>query len=80
MFAKVSSARSVSFTVRSRSSSSRGSSKRLGEDLQRHPATEQVVLGLVDDRHAAAADLAEDAVVADFLESTRRGDVVCRGR
>ena len=33
-------------------------------DLQRHPALERLVLGLVDDPHAAAAQLAEQRVVA----------------
>ena len=32
-----------------------------GQDLQRHPAAERDLLGLVDDAHAAPADLAEDA-------------------
>ena len=34
------------------------------QDLQRHAAAERDLLGLVDDPHAAAADLAEDAEVA----------------
>ena len=34
------------------------------QDLQRHPAVERELLGLVDDAHAAPADLAEDAEIA----------------
>ena len=36
-----------------------------GQDLQGHPAAERDLLGLVDDPHAAAADLAEEAEVAE---------------
>ena len=36
-------------------------------DLERHPALERLVLGLVDDPHAARADDAEDLVVAQPL-------------
>ena len=35
-----------------------------GQDLERHPAAQADLLGLVDDPHPAPADLAEDAVVA----------------
>ena len=35
-----------------------------GQDLQRHPAAQADLLGLVDHPHAAPADLAEDPVVA----------------
>ena len=38
------------------------------EDLQRHAAAQRLLLGLVDHAHAAPADLAEDAVVAQPLE------------
>ena len=48
--------------------------RRIGEDLQGHAAAERLLLGLVDDAHAAAADLAEDAVVAQLLQ--RRGVAV----
>ena len=44
---------------------------RVGEDLQGHAPAERLLLGLVDHAHAAAADLAEDAVVAQPLQ--RRG-------
>ena len=37
---------------------------RIGEDLQRHPPAQRLLLGLVDHTHSAAADLAENAVVA----------------
>ena len=40
------------------------SERRAGQDLQGHAAAERLLLGLVDDAHAAPADLAEDAVVA----------------
>jgi hypothetical protein len=36
------------------------------QDLQRHAATEGDLLGLEDDPHAPAADLAQDAEVADL--------------
>ena len=39
----------------------------LPQDLQRHVPAQQHLLGLVHDAHAAAADLAEDPVVADLL-------------
>ena len=35
------------------------------EDLQGHPTAQRVLLGLVDDAHAAAAELADDAEVAE---------------
>ena len=38
-----------------------------GQDLQRDAAIERHLVGLVDDAHAAAADLADDLVVADLL-------------
>ena len=44
---------------------------RIGEDLQGHASAERLLLGLVDDAHAAAADLAEDAVVAQPLQPRR---------
>ena len=37
---------------------------RLGQNLEGNPPAERLLLGLVDDPHAAPADLAEDAVVA----------------
>ena len=40
-----------------------------GQDLQRHAAAERDLLGLVDDAHAAAADLAEDPEVAQLRRS-----------
>ena len=40
------------------------------QHLQRHVPAERDLLGLVDDAHAAAADLADDPVVAELL---RRG-------
>ena len=38
------------------------------QDLERDPAAQRDLLGLVDDAHAAPADLAEDPVVADLPE------------
>ncbi len=35
------------------------------DDLERHPAPRVLLLGLVDDAHAALAELAEDAVGAE---------------
>ncbi len=37
---------------------------RIGEDLERDAPAKRLLLGLVDHAHAAAADLAEDAVIA----------------
>ena len=46
-----------------------GSSSDAGrQHLQRHPPAQRLLLGLVDDAHAAPADLAEDAVVAQPLQ------------
>ena len=45
---------------------------RVGQDLQGDVPAQRQLLGLVDDAHAAAADLAEDAVVADPLRRARR--------
>ncbi len=39
-----------------------------GQDLQRDVAAERDLLGLVDDAHAAAADLADDPVIAQPLQ------------
>ena len=39
----------------------------LGEDLQGHAAAQALLHRLVDDAHAAPADLAEDAVIAQAL-------------
>ena len=46
------------------------------EHLQGHAAAQRLLLGLVDDPHAAPADLAEDAVVAQPLQPGPRGDAV----
>ena len=43
------------------------------QDLQRHPAAQRDLLGLVDHAHAAPADLAEDPVVADLPQGRIRG-------
>ena len=49
-----------------------GSSRAVpGQDLQGHVAAQRLLLGLVDDAHAAAADLAEDAEVAQLLQRRR---------
>ena len=37
------------------------------QDLERHPAAQRDLLGLVHHAHAAPADLAEDPVVADLV-------------
>jgi hypothetical protein len=39
----------------------------LGKELERHPAAEPRILGLVDDTHAPAAELLEHAIVGDGL-------------
>ena len=39
----------------------------LGQDLQRHVPAQRDLFGLVDDPHAAAADLPQDAVIAQSL-------------
>ena len=44
------------------------------QDLQRHAAAERDLLGLVDDPHAAPADLADDAEIAQHA----RADLRCR--
>ena len=44
-----------------------------GDDLQGHPAVERGLLGLVDHAHPAAADLAEDAVLAHHSIGSGRG-------
>ena len=46
------------------------------QNLQRHAAVERFLMRLVNDAHAAAADLADDAVVAD-LPCRRRLLVDC---
>ena len=43
------------------------------QDLQRHPAAQRDLLGLVHHAHAAPADLAEDPVVADSARRWIRG-------
>ena len=53
-------------------SSSFGSRSPCGaQDLQGHAAAQRLLLGLVDDAHAAPADLADDPVVPQLLQ--RRG-------
>ena len=42
------------------------------QDLQRHVPAERLLLRLVDDPHAAAADLPQDAEVAQPLQRARR--------
>ena len=55
------------------------------DHLQRHAAAERHPLGLVDDSHPTAADLAEDLVVAEPIETRespvliRRAKIRCRG-
>ncbi len=51
----------------SRSSACASRRQLLGQELQRDAAAELQILGLVDDAHAAAAELREDAVVRDRL-------------
>ena len=57
-----------------------GVSERLRrQDLERDVAAQRDLLGLVDDAHAAAADLAENAIVAQLLEvRDRDGPVAAR--
>ena len=43
------------------------------QDLERNAAAQRDLLGLVNDAHAAPADLAEDPVVADFAQGWIRG-------
>ena len=43
--------------------------------LQRHPAAQRLPLGLVDDAHSTAADLADDPVVAQPLEAGCAGSI-----
>ena len=50
------------------------------EHLQRHPPAERFLLGLVDHPHAAAADLAEDAVVAQPLQPDAHRRAVVGGQ
>ena len=47
-----------------------------GQDLQRHAAVQRPLLGLVHDPHAAPADLAEDAVIAEDPGREIRGAVI----
>jgi hypothetical protein len=44
-----------------------------GQDLQRHPAAQRLLDGLVDHAHAPVADLAEDPVFAELLQPGRAG-------
>ena len=65
--------RAAAFASRSNRRTCLGSSSDAGrEHLQRHPPAQRLLLGLVDHAHAAAADLAEDAVVAQPLEPGAR--------
>ena len=50
------------------------------EHLQRHAPAQRFLLGLVDHAHAAAADLAEDAVVAQPLQPDPRCRAVVSGQ
>ena len=50
----------------------------LGQHLERHPAPQRLLLGLVDDAHAAAADFADDVVVAEFCRCVFKLAVVLR--
>ena len=50
----------------------------VGQDLQGHVPAERLLLGLVDDAHAAPAYFAEDAEVAQSLQPPARG--ACLGR
>ncbi len=47
---------------------------RIGQDLERDASAQRLLLGLVDDPHAAAAHLAEDAVIAQSLQPRRGVD------
>ena len=47
------------------------------QDLQGHAAAQRLLLGLVDDAHAAPADLAEDPVVAQLPQGRGRGRPGC---
>ena len=49
---------------------------RKGQHLERHASTERDLLRLVHDAHAAAADLPDDAEVADGLRGPRRALVI----
>ncbi len=48
------------------------------QDLERHAPAQRYLLGLIDDPHPPAADLAVDPVVAD-LAQRRRGCAGCDG-
>ena len=50
------------------------------QHLQRDVPAQRDLLGLVDDAHAAAADLADDAVVAELLQAGGRGGGRVAGR
>ncbi len=52
----------------------RGGESRIGQDLQGYPPAQRLLLGLVDHAHAAAADLAEDAVIAQPFQPCRDMD------
>ena len=58
---------------RNRSRARRSPATWPGQDLERHPAAQADLLGLVDDPHAAPADLAEDPVVAQPPFGDRHG-------
>ncbi len=48
-----------------------GASPGAEHDLQRHVAAQRELLGLVDDSHAAAADLTQNPVVANLARNLR---------
>jgi hypothetical protein len=58
----------------------RVSPARLGKDFEGHAPAQRQLLGLVDDPHAAAADLADDAVVAHGIAQTQIGVGRYQGR
>ena len=47
----------------------------LGQELERHAASQPRVLGLVDDTHPSAAELVDDPIVGDGLTDHCRGMV-----
>ncbi len=50
------------------------------ERLDRHGATQGLLNGLVDDGHAATADLAEDSTVPDLVHHGSRANLTRRAR
>ena len=67
----------ASASRRKRSHRLGGQAQAAAEDLQGHPAVERDLPGLVDDAHAAAAQLADDLEVAQAL---RQGIQFVHGR